>query len=78
MVAAFLPLPPRPQREMEEDAHADLRHDPSQIFMTIEEVQYNSSRRWRNLNRCMSVVGLVIIGVVIALAVVGVKQSWGA
>ncbi|KAF4120264.1 serine-rich protein [Geosmithia morbida] len=79
MAAALLPLPPKPHRhEMTEDPRTELQHDPSQSLMTIEEVHYNSTRRWRNLNRGMSVVGLLIIGAVVALAIVGVNQSWGA
>lgn len=80
MVAAFLPLPPRAQAEMAEDAnigHSSLGHDPSRVMLTLDEVRYNSARWWRNLNRGMSVVGLILIGAAVALIIVGVQQQWG-
>jgi hypothetical protein len=42
----------------------------------LDETRYESARWWRNLNRVMSVVGLLIIGAIIALVVVGVRQGW--
>lgn len=81
MVAAFLPLPLKPQTEMIEQH--DARNttsgpSPSPNYVTIEEVRYNSARWWRNLNRGMSVFGLLLIGAAVALIVVGVKQQWRA
>lgn len=82
MVAALLPLPPRPQSEMFEadtsqsrfgSVHPAFRY---QQYL-VDETRYESARWWRNLNRAMSVVGLLIIGAVVALAVVGVRQRWG-
>lgn len=76
MVAALLPLPPNPQRQMSErevNGHSTFRYHQQ----LVEEMRYESARWWRNLNRLMSVVGLLIIGAVIALAVVGVRQGWG-
>ncbi|KAH9903719.1 hypothetical protein F4778DRAFT_96043 [Xylariomycetidae sp. FL2044] len=84
MIAAFLPLPPRPASEMAEqnksttqfhsipeDAEASPRVRP------VDDFAYQSVRWWRNLNRFMSVVGLLILGAVAALAVIGVRQKWG-
>lgn len=81
MVAAFLPLPLRPQIEMTEDRNAgNLTSGPKsqRIFTTLEEARYNSARWWRNLNRGMSVFGLLLLGAAIALIVVGVEQQWRA
>lgn len=82
MSAAFLPLPPKPQIEMVQQhhstSHLDLRHQPSQSMLTMDEVRYNSTRWWRNLNRGMSIVGLLVLGAIIALIVVGTKQQWGS
>lgn len=78
MVAAFLPLPPKPQVEMVENhstSHLDLQHQP---VGTIDEIRYNSARWWRNLNRVMSIIGLLVLGAVIALIVVGLKQQWAS
>lgn len=81
MLAAFLPLPPKSPLDMVEyhtTSHLDLNHDPSRVVLTLDEVRYNSARWWRNLNRGMSIFGLILIGAAIALIVLGVKQQWGA
>ncbi|KAH7632113.1 hypothetical protein B0T09DRAFT_115291 [Sordaria sp. MPI-SDFR-AT-0083] len=88
MVAAFLPLPPNPKSEMlEKGAHTtDDPFDRSKSrlgFRTsinpispIEEARYLSARWWRRLNIGMSFVGLIIIGAVIALAIIGSQEGW--
>ena len=80
MVAAFLPLPPNPKLlDVEKgenkytSTHPAFRH---QKYAADESI-YESARWWRNLNRGMSIIGLLIIGAVIALAVIGVRQGWG-
>lgn len=80
MLAAFLPLPPKPHVDMVEHhdtSHSNFGYDPSRIVLVVDEARYNSARWWRNLNRGMSIVGLILIGAAIALIVVGVKQQWG-
>lgn len=79
MIAAFLPLPTNPKYQMEEQnrnsgrfGHVNYEHQ----FRVLDETRYESAKWWRNLNRVMSVVGLLIIGAVVALAVVGVRQGW--
>lgn len=42
----------------------------------VEELRFQNARWWRNLNRCMCAVGLVVIVVVVVLAVLGAKASW--
>lgn len=81
MIAAFLPLPPKPHIDVLEhhnNSHLDPRYEASRIMLTLDEVRYNSARWWRNLNRGMSVFGLLLISAAIALIVVGVRQQWGA
>ena len=69
-VAALLPLPPRP-------AMKELMHDPEAGGPTLqeqldhrtamsEEVRYANLRWWRNLNRFMSLVGLVVIAIIVS------------
>jgi hypothetical protein len=80
MVAAFLPLPTNPK-------HLDVENGDNKYTSThpafrrqkyaVDESRYESARWWRNLNRGMSIVGLLIIGAVVALAVIGVRQGWG-
>ncbi len=77
MVAAFLPIPPKPTNHKFE-ADLESTHPAfRQQQHIVNETRYESARWWRNLNRVMSVVGLLIIGAVVALAVVGVQQGWG-
>ncbi|KAL2124198.1 hypothetical protein VTJ04DRAFT_563 [Mycothermus thermophilus] len=90
MVAAFLPLPPRPVdgemsstgkgKDVEEgnpdrETQARARRKKWREY-TVHEMRYESARWWRNLNRIMSVLGFMLIGAMIALAVVGSRQGW--
>ncbi|GAB1320547.1 Serine-rich protein [Madurella fahalii] len=76
MVAALLPLPPNPKLQMFERDNISGHPAFQYHQQLVEETRFESARWWRNLNRVMSVVGLLIIGAVIALAVVGVQQGW--
>lgn len=82
MVAAFLPLPQRYVVDMEERDHSttqfsipespDLLGRQAQV---VADSRYHSARWWRNVNRFMSVIGLLVIGAIIALAIVGFWQN---
>lgn len=72
MAGALLPLPQRYSLEKGEK-QPEYRYQPQ----AGDERRFEAVRWWRNLNRIMSVVGLLIIGAIIALAVVGVQQGWG-
>lgn len=82
MIAASLPLPLSPELQMLErgqnSSRSQLEYNTGfvQQVHDIDETRYASARWWRNLNRVMSFVGLLVIGAVIALAVVGVRQKW--
>lgn len=82
MIASFLPLPPKPQLDMMEQhhgtSHVRLGHQQPQPMLTIDEIRYNSARWWRNLNRGMSIIGVLVLSAIIALIIVGVKQQWGS
>ncbi|TPX11149.1 uncharacterized protein E0L32_000967 [Thyridium curvatum] len=80
MIAAFLPLPAKSQsQQMLERAQGEFGVPEAfkQQLLTADEVRYQSARWWRNLNRCMAFVGLLILGAVVALVVIGVRQGWG-
>ncbi|KAJ4304425.1 hypothetical protein N0V88_002038 [Collariella sp. IMI 366227] len=83
MIAAFLPLPPKPEYEKPDIENSQSRFGTirSPAFRygqyIVDETRYESAKWWRNLNRVMSIIGLLIIGAIVALAVVGVKQGWG-
>lgn len=83
MVAAVLPLPANPEAYSLEagdypnqygSTHPAFRYEK----YVFDETKYESARWWRNLNRVMSVIGLLIIGAVVALAIIGVREGWGA
>lgn len=87
MTAAFLPLPQNPVFGTQErqDGHFDVEWSPSHPDLTnasahdfrlVDEARYESAKWWRRLNRCMSFVGILIIGAVVALIVLGL-QDWG-
>jgi hypothetical protein len=69
-VAAFLPLPPKP-------AMKEIAHDPEAGGATLQEqldhqtamrdeIRHANLRWWRNLNRFMGVVGLVLIAIIVS------------
>lgn len=73
MIAALLPLPPSPMRDMRErdnstsnlDSSNDVPNDYARQFGPMDEVRYESAKWWRGLNRWMSILGvLVVIAVV--------------
>jgi hypothetical protein len=86
MLAAVLPLPKKPLMEMvqrhrstsmygiPEDAEVGLREEEE--AEPVHDLRWHSAQWWRNLNRIMSIIGLLIIGAVIALVVVGIRQNW--
>lgn len=43
----------------------------------VAELQYQNARWWRNLNRWMSCVGVVVCVLVVVLAILGSKGNWG-
>ncbi|KAI8958083.1 hypothetical protein F5Y11DRAFT_54220 [Daldinia sp. FL1419] len=83
MIAAFLPLPPKPTLSMEEHAYSttqlssDQAEPPRGRLVLNDDARYQSARWWRNINRFMAIAGLIIVGAVIALVVVGVREKWG-
>jgi len=83
MIGAFLPLPvPKhlkgtnpddSQTELGATVQEKTRDDQHFAF---DDARYQSARWWRNLNRVMSIVGILVLGAVAALAVIGVKDRW--
>lgn len=84
MAGALLPLPqPSPLAMVQRDSsYSDLgirshSNEFERHIESVDELRYQNARWWRMLNRCMSVIGLLIIGAVVGLAVAAVKQGWG-
>ncbi|KAI1144647.1 hypothetical protein F5Y05DRAFT_34152 [Hypoxylon sp. FL0543] len=84
MVAAFLPLPPKPvlamderDRSTEEFYASEGGEPPQRRHVLLDDSRYQSARWWRTVNRFMAIAGLLILGAVAALIVIGVRQRWG-
>lgn len=83
MIGALLPLPkPSPLAMVQRDSsYSDLgirshSNEFERHIESVDELRYQNARWWRMLNRCMSVIGLLIIGAIVGLAVAAVKQGW--
>ncbi|KAF3770036.1 hypothetical protein M406DRAFT_96647 [Cryphonectria parasitica EP155] len=83
MIGAVLPLPkPSPLAMVQRDSsYSDLAvrtrsHEFDRHIESVDELRYENAKWWRMLNRCMSFVGLLIIGAVVGLAVAAVKEGW--
>ncbi|TQV92355.1 serine-rich protein [Cordyceps javanica] len=81
MVAAFIPLPTNRalnEKDFPSTSHIDLTEDdnssPSQLAK--ETALYNRAKWWRDLNRAMAIIGLLIIGAFTVLIALGVQQRW--
>lgn len=84
MIGALLPLPkPSPLAMIQRDSsYSDLgirthSHEYERHIESVDELRYQNARWWRMLNRCMSVIGLLVLGAVVGLVVATVKQGWG-
>lgn len=73
MVAAFIPLPPRPELpSMTEADHGksrlDILEEVNRLWSPMDERRYQSARWWRILNRIFSVVGVAIIVLIVSFS----------
>lgn len=70
-IAAFLPLPAKPvMKEVVQDPEVGgltLQEQLDRQTTIREEIRYANLRWWRNLNRFMSIVGLVVIAIIVSL-----------
>ncbi|KAL8721785.1 MAG: hypothetical protein Q9225_001585 [Loekoesia sp. 1 TL-2023] len=74
-IASILPLPRNPYTDTAEAATAvHLTGDLEKRLGMVDEARYENARWWRNLNRLMCILGVLIIVAIIALAVVAVKM----
>jgi len=68
MIAAFLPLPMNPELSKEATpSQADVERAFTRQVGHIDEKRYHKALWWRNLNRIMSAVGILLIGVIVSL-----------
>lgn len=67
MIAAFLPLPIKSSSaEADQDPNnMEKSSDYSRHIAPLDDARYESAKWWRNLNRYMCLVGIVIIIIVV-------------
>lgn len=71
MIASFLPLPFNPHegndnRRYSRAGQSRIEDAFEKTFNPIDEARYDSARWWRNLNRILSALGLLIIGAIVS------------
>ncbi|KAI9660296.1 MAG: hypothetical protein M1829_006498 [Trizodia sp. TS-e1964] len=77
LLAAILPLPPPPliARKGKHRLAGNVEEAVSdEDDISIQNSFYMNTRWWRNLNRIMSVLGLLVIGAIIALAILTARS----
>lgn len=68
IIAAFLPLPVRPQLSKEATpSQVDVERAMQMAVGPTEEKSYLKARWWRNLNRIMAVFGAGLIAAIVCL-----------
>jgi hypothetical protein len=78
-VAAFLPLPPKPKMSpemIEYESDPDVEVALEAQCMNLQQRRHENARWWRNLNRWMISLGVVIIVIIIVLAVIGTTTGF--
>ncbi|KAJ5375397.1 hypothetical protein N7517_007403 [Penicillium concentricum] len=77
-VAAFLPLPPKPKMSqmVEYESGSDVGAALEAQCVNLQQRRRDNARWWRNLNRWMISLGVVIIVVIIVLAVIGTTTGF--
>lgn len=67
MIASFLPLPPKPKmgpEMLESDDDVEMALESQLVEM--QQRRYDNARWWRNLNRWMISLGVVIIVIIVS------------
>lgn len=78
-IAGFLPLPPKPKMtpemlEYESDSDVELALEAQ--CKNLQQRRHENARWWRNLNRWMISLGVVIVVIIIVLAVIGTTTGF--
>lgn len=60
-------------RMSRQDLEAQIRLE--QKIATAQEIRYENARWWRNINRVMSLIGIVLIALVTSLAILGTRNG---
>ncbi|OOQ91419.1 hypothetical protein PEBR_00587 [Penicillium brasilianum] len=78
IIASFLPLPPMPKLtpEMVDVSDDDVEMALESQLIALQRRRHENARWWRNLNRWMISLAVVIIVIIIALAVIGTTTGF--
>lgn len=67
MIASVLPLPPDPELANEPTpSQMDLERQFARELGPVDDKSYQKAMWWRNLNRIMSGLGTLLIGVIVS------------
>ncbi|KAJ5778994.1 hypothetical protein N7457_006714 [Penicillium paradoxum] len=78
-IAGFLPLPPKPKpapEMLEYESDSDVEMALEAQCMSLQQRRHENARWWRNLNRWMISLGVVIVVIIIVLAVIGTTTGF--
>ena len=70
IVAALLPLPPKPASSAANRSGESARRDLEKRVPSMDGARYENARWWRNINRTLAIVGLLVIGAIVCLMLV--------
>ncbi|ORX92187.1 hypothetical protein BCR34DRAFT_648795 [Clohesyomyces aquaticus] len=73
IIASFLPLPPAPGTGTPSQMDLEQQFD-RELGPPVDDRTHQKANWWRNLNRIMSGIGTLLIGVIIALAIVASRM----
>ncbi|KAI9850132.1 MAG: hypothetical protein M1838_006067 [Thelocarpon superellum] len=76
MIGALWPLPPNPQSPSIAGKSRSSQSDLEKV--SVNELRYLTARWWRTVNRIMSVIGILLIGAIVALLVVALHIEYKA
>lgn len=69
-IASVLPLPPKPRLSAKEPvrrlSRLEIERDLEKALGVSGEARYENARWWRNLNRGMSVLGVLILAAIVS------------
>jgi hypothetical protein len=65
MIASFLPIPPSPEMAEISPSQLDLERQFERAVGPVDDRSHQKAMWWRNVNRLMSGIGTLLIGVIV-------------
>lgn len=76
-IASVLPLPPKPQFSSKEPerrlSRLELAQDLEKTLGIAGQARYENARWWRNLNRGMSILGVIILAAIVSARILSLS-----